>query len=31
MAAKMGLWDQLEAGVKKMQDMNMRSVIFQNL
>jgi 3-hydroxyacyl-CoA dehydrogenase len=25
MAAKMGLWDQIEAGVKKMQDMNMRS------
>ncbi len=28
MAAKMGLWDQLEAGVKKMQDMNMRSRYF---
>jgi 3-hydroxyacyl-CoA dehydrogenase len=28
MAAKMGLWDQIEAGVKKMQDMNMRSRYF---
>jgi 3-hydroxyacyl-CoA dehydrogenase len=27
-AAKMGLWDQLEASVKKMQDMNMRSRYF---
>jgi 3-hydroxyacyl-CoA dehydrogenase len=25
MAAQMGAWDQLEAGIKKMQDMNMRS------
>jgi 3-hydroxyacyl-CoA dehydrogenase len=28
MAAQMGLWDQLEASVKKMQDMNMRSRYF---
>jgi 3-hydroxyacyl-CoA dehydrogenase len=28
MAAKMGLWDQLEGSVKKMQDMNMRSRYF---
>src|SRR4030065_2278973 len=25
MAAQMGAWDQLEAGIKKMQDMNMHS------
>ena len=29
MAARMGLWDQIEAGVKKMQDMNMRSRYLQ--
>jgi 3-hydroxyacyl-CoA dehydrogenase len=28
MAAQMGLWDQLEASVKKLQDMNMRSRYF---
>ncbi len=28
MAAQMGMWDQLEASVKKMQDMNMRSRYF---
>jgi 3-hydroxyacyl-CoA dehydrogenase len=28
MAAQMGLWDQLESSVKKMQDMNMRSRYF---
>ncbi|MGE5124333.1 MAG: 3-hydroxyacyl-CoA dehydrogenase family protein, partial [Acidobacteriaceae bacterium] len=28
MAAQMGLWDQLESGVKKMQDLNMRSRYF---
>jgi 3-hydroxyacyl-CoA dehydrogenase len=28
MAAQMGLWDQLEASIKKMQDMNMRSRYF---
>ena len=28
MAAQMGLWDQLESGIKKMQDMNMRSRYF---
>ncbi len=28
MAAQMGMWDQLEASIKKMQDMNMRSRYF---